>query len=132
MAPTDEHGTSRKPDSTERGVEPAGTTNAVPDERRTLTLRLPLVTLSLSRPAGAATRVPSPSGVGTATTEEVAGGQRLLFYAGIAALGAVGAVEWPVAAAIAAGTYLAAKSRSASASPDGPTPVAAPPAVPAP
>jgi hypothetical protein len=100
----------------------AGQGSAAPDERATLTLHLPLVTLSVSRPSGARAR-PGATPPGPATAPGAgSGGQRLLFYAGVAALGVAGVVEWPVAAAIAAGTYIAARSRPAA-----PPPVPGPP-----
>jgi hypothetical protein len=95
----------------------AGQGSAAPDERATLTLHLPLVTLSLSRPSGAARPEAAPPGPATAPGAASGGGQRLLFYAGVAALGVAGVVEWPVAAAIAAGTYIAARSRPTAPSP---------------
>jgi hypothetical protein len=91
----------------------AGQPSAAPDERATLTLHLPLVTLTLSRPSGAAKPGAAPPGPATAPGAASGGGQRLLFYAGVAALGVAGVVEWPVAAAIAAGTYIAARTRPA-------------------
>jgi hypothetical protein len=105
----------------------AGQTSGAPRERTTLTLRLPLITVSLARPAGNA---PRPVGTSTrpaapplrpATSPDPGsgGGQRLLFYAGVAALGVAGVVDWPVAAAIAAGTYIAAHSRSTTQPPAG-------------
>ena len=97
-----------------RGVEHASREQ---DEGTTMTLRLPFMTLSLSRPrqdsahdAGEQVRRSRP-GTGGAPIAGPGSGERLLFYTGVAALGAAGVLEWPVAAAIAVGTYIAAKTR---------------------
>jgi hypothetical protein len=99
--------------------EPTGAGRASPeqDERTTMSLRLPFMTLSLTRPChehahGAGEQAHrGRTGTAGAPAAAVGSGERLLFYAGLAALGAVGVIEWPVAAAIAAGTYIAAKTR---------------------
>ena len=88
-----------------------------PSEPTTMTLRLPFMTLSVTRPQqDPAPRPPGQARRGRAATAGGPGpgsgsGERLLFYTGIAALGAAGVIEWPVAAVIAAGTYIAARSR---------------------
>jgi hypothetical protein len=91
----------------------AEATRTAETEPDTVVVRLPFLTVSLSRPAA---RPAEPSG-GAAPAEPVSaagssGVQRLLFYGGVAALSVVGAVEWPVAAAIAAGTYVATRTRA--------------------
>jgi|NGEPerStandDraft_6_1074524.scaffolds.fasta_scaffold30731_4 hypothetical protein len=80
---------------------------AQPAAGRGTTLRLPFVTATF-------TRVPVRPAAGESTAP--AGGsrpdeqrQRLAFYAGAAALGALEVVEWPVALLVAAGTYLAGR-----------------------
>jgi hypothetical protein len=95
-----------------RAGDPAGR-----PEEQTLTIRLPFLAVSLSRPVGPPaepTPEASPRSKPTAKLPvlESGGGRRLLFYTGVAAMGVAGVVEWPVAVAIAAGTYIASKSRS--------------------
>ena len=97
------------------------------DEGTTVTLKLPFVTLSVTRPrgepsGGAATSPRQTPGQQVTTSTDTSGGQRLLFYTGVAALGVAGLIEWPVAAAIAAGTYIAARTRSAPQQPAPRTP----------
>jgi hypothetical protein len=100
--------------------EPVDVEHTPPEhgERTTMTLRLPFLTLSLTRPhqppahgAGEQARRRRP-GTAEAQVADRGSGERLLFYTGVAALGVAGVLEWPVAAAIAAGTYIAAKTRS--------------------
>ena len=82
-------------------------------EEPKLTIRLPLLTVTVARPVGAATpAVHDAHPKGKLPIPLPRNGQRWLFYTGVATLGVAGVVEWPVAAAIAAGTYIAAKSRS--------------------
>ena len=79
---------------------------------RTLSIRLPLVTITFGPqptppvPAPAPRAAPGPRG---ATLE------RLAFYGGVAAAGVVGAIEWPVA--VAAGTWVAQHTLPAPRSP---------------
>jgi len=95
------------------------------DEGRT-TVRLPFVTASFTRSSTSSSTsssgdnrggLPNPlsalAGAGHAVTSAVASTppQKLLFYTGVAALGVVGVVEWPVAALVATGTYVASRSR---------------------
>ena len=83
------------------------------------TLRLPFVTASFT-PSSSDNGggIPNPlsalAGAGHAVPSAVASAprQRLLFYTGVAALGVVGVVEWPVAALVATGTYVASRSRA--------------------
>jgi hypothetical protein len=42
---------------------------------------------------------------------------RLVYYGGLAALAAVGVVEWPVAAAVGAGVWIATRARERGAGP---------------
>ena len=73
---------------------------------RTLSVRLPFVTVTLSGPQPAeppAAVVPAREvGARPGSTLE-----KLVFYGGVATMGAIGALEWPVAAAVAAGTWVA-------------------------
>jgi hypothetical protein len=115
---------------------------------RTLSIHLPLVTVTFGPqpvapvPAQPAAPVPAqppaPSAGNGATLE------RLAFYGGVAAAGALGALEWPVAIAVATGTWVAqhtlpAPRRPADSAPPESTAVAAaspatvgPPGTPAP
>lgn len=71
------------------------------------TIRLPLITVTVRRDA--------PPGPTRAPSGDLGGSQRippLVFYAGLAALGVLEVVEWPVAAVVAAGVWLAGRSRS--------------------
>ncbi|MCW2508361.1 MAG: hypothetical protein JWP68_1509 [Modestobacter sp.] len=136
MPPSTRRTPTDRPSGSGPPIEPSGGESAGRDEppevgaatreqgeSTTMTLRLPFMTLSVSRPrhesaqgAGEQTDRSRPTTGGT----PIAGpgsGERLLFYAGVAALGVAGAIEWPVAAAIAAGTYIAAKSRTPSPPP---------------
>lgn len=94
--------------------------------RRDRTLNLPFVTATFHVPRARLPRppmprVPRPSvprvGRAEAThAAKVAAGylpapERLAYYAGLGVLGAVGLIEWPVAAAIAAGTVVARRGR---------------------
>lgn len=102
-------------------------TPAAPSEEQTLTIRLPFLTVSVARPAGHPATTPSQGAPRSTPTIELpvpgaGSAPRLLYYAGVAALGVAGVVEWPVAAAIAAGTYIASRSRSAPAQPPPPGP----------
>jgi hypothetical protein len=87
-----------------------------PDDAQpsTLTLRLPFLTVSMTRPpAGSDTPADGAAhaGDGGRTPTGSSGLERLVFYGGITALGVAGIVDWPVAAAIAAGTYIASRTR---------------------
>jgi hypothetical protein len=86
----------------------------------TATLRLPFVTASFTR-SSASPGVPNPvaaiAGIGQAAIDATASAvasaprQKILFYTGVAALGVAGIVEWPVAALVATGTYVASKAQ---------------------
>ncbi|HSP36553.1 MAG TPA: hypothetical protein VLR26_02240 [Frankiaceae bacterium] len=71
------------------------------------TLRLPLFTATVTRntastAGNAPHRAGAPSGAQT---------RRLAFYVGAVALGALEIIEWPVALLVAAGAYVAGRSR---------------------
>lgn len=77
-------------------------------QQTSMVVKLPFFTATFTRPAGRGQgghgpHVPTPS----------ARAQRLAFYAGVAALGALEVVEWPVALLVAAGSYVAQKTRPA-------------------
>jgi hypothetical protein len=70
---------------------------------RTVTVRLPLVTITI----GPLPTPPAPAGPASAPAPDGGSLQKVVFYGGIAAAGAMGALEWPVALAVAAGTWVA-------------------------
>ena len=140
MPPAKRRTTSTKASETPRGAdpEPAATTTqgeptrqerpassakAVPEETEpaTVRLRLPFLTVSLSRPpvhpADSAAGPGHPPATEAVSASSSFSLQRLMFYGGVAALGVAGAVDWPVAAAIAAGTYIATRTRSTGQAP---------------
>jgi hypothetical protein len=78
-----------------------------PHEGERVTLRLPLLTVSVSRPPAGGTADQGAAASSGASPEL----PRWLFYGGVAALGAAGLVDWPVAAAIAAGAWLTGRVR---------------------
>jgi hypothetical protein len=72
----------------------------------TLTVHLPFLTATLTGPRPV-TAAPAPAP--PAAAERSPGGtlEKLAFYGGVATMGALGALEWPVAFAVAAGTWVA-------------------------
>lgn len=97
---------------------PVQTASADTPQGHTSTLRLPFVTASFTRTSGGLTRtLPNPLDVVTGAGHVVGAvvsvvpGKRALFYTGVAALGVAGVVEWPVAAIVATGTYVASRGR---------------------
>jgi hypothetical protein len=74
----------------------------------TLTIRLPFFSATFSGPGSA-----PPAGAPLTPVVPVVGRdpggtlEKMAFYGGVAAAGALGALEWPVAAAVAAGTWVA-------------------------
>jgi len=105
-------------------------TQAGAGEDGSTTIRLPLVTVTLTRPDAQdsrqpprATRTPSggggpapagPAGTGATSVGGVSPA-RAAFYAGAVALGALEVVEWPVTLLVVAGTYLADQVRGSTA-----------------
>jgi hypothetical protein len=87
--------------------------------RRTKTLHLPYVTAIVEVPRVPSVPRPRLPRVGRREVAEAAGAvtallpppSRLLFYAGVGALAAFEVIEWPVAAVVAAGTYVAGRTR---------------------
>jgi hypothetical protein len=73
---------------------------------RTLRVRLPFVTVTLSGPQ---TTEPPAAVVPARDVGPLPGGtlEKVVFYGGVATMGAIGALEWPVVAAVAAGTWVA-------------------------
>jgi hypothetical protein len=81
---------------------------------RTATLTLPFMTAQFRAPD---LHVPSRQEVGDAARgawSMLPSGSSMLFYGGLAATAVVGAIEWPVAAAIGVGTALASRSAAGS------------------
>ena len=108
----------RRAPSTAVPVEPAVPAPAAP----TFSLNLPFLSVSVVRPASSRPAAGTDDSPGAAVAPWDAvppTAQKVLFYGGVAALGVAGVVEWPVVAAIAAGTWLAGRTRSG-----GPTPPA--------
>lgn len=80
----------------------------------TTTLRLPVLTVAITRHAAAPESPPSGTGTVTGTQGSAATASRagkFAFYGGIAALGVLGVVEWPVAAALGAGALVLSRMR---------------------
>jgi hypothetical protein len=104
MAERDEGATETRPVDSQ---EPTGRASDEPGQgtSRPLEIRLPFLTITRG---GTPTPATSTAGVGARRLEQMA------FYGGAAALAAVGVIDWPVAALIAAGTYIAQKSRGSS------------------
>jgi hypothetical protein len=88
------------PDATGNPTPPATPPATTP---LTLTIRLPFFTATLSGPQRASAAAPPAPGARSP------GGslQKLAFYGGVATMGALGAIDWPVAFAVAAGTWVA-------------------------
>lgn len=84
--------------------------------RRTATVRLPFVTAEFKAPELHVPRPPAPpSGKEVADAGRVAVSylpppERLAYYGGLGALAVLGVIEWPVAAAIGAGTVIAQRT----------------------
>jgi hypothetical protein len=108
-------------DATGTSVETGPLTEPVTTHQpRTSTVHLPFVTASFTRTPGRS-GVPNPlsvvAGVAGAAGDALGAAvsavprQKVLFYTGVAALGVAGVVEWPVAAVVVAGTYVASRSR---------------------
>jgi len=114
-------------ESTSAAVE----TQLVPGRDRTTTIRLPLISVTFTRPARPEGQErPPDSGTASSTGEVPAAGSpsadeaasvggvslpRAAFYAGAVALGALEVVEWPVTLLVVAGTYLADQVRGPAA-----------------
>ncbi len=114
-------------ESTSAAVE----TQLVPGRDRTTTIRLPLISVTFTRPARPEGQErPPDSGTASSTGEVPAAGSpladeaasvggvslpRAAFYAGAVALGALEVVEWPVTLLVVAGTYVADQVRGPAA-----------------
>lgn len=115
-----------------KGSEPrtATETDAASSGPRTRTIRLPLISVTFTRPESGGHRQDSAAGNETARGSAPAAGSRgptgasslgglplprAAFYAGAVALGALQVVEWPVTALVLTGTYLADRARDSAA-----------------
>jgi hypothetical protein len=98
--------------SVQQGV--GGTrTEARAETAHTATLNLPFVTAQFRAPD---LHVPSRDEIGAVARgarSMLPSGKAMLFYGGLAVTAAVGAIEWPVAAAIGVGTAMASRSGTA-------------------
>lgn len=107
----------------QRSAEQASpTATAAGDDHGGVEIRLPFLTI---------TRGGHPARGGTPEAQTTSGGrpvglEQLAFYGGAAALAAFGVIDWPVAALVAAGVYIARKSGGSSG--DRPEPEAGAPA----
>lgn len=100
-------------------------TEARADAPRTATLDLPFVTAQFRAPD---LHVPSRDEIGSAARgawSMMPSRSSMLFYGGLAVTAVVGAIEWPVAAAIGVGTALASRG-AADPRPGGGTPAGTP------
>lgn len=100
-------------------------TEARADAPRTATLDLPFVTAQFRAPD---LHVPSRQELGSAARgarSMLPSRSSMLFYGGLAVTAVVGAIEWPVAAAIGVGTALASRG-AADPRPGGGTPAGTP------
>jgi hypothetical protein len=95
----------------ERSTATAGPDATAPDGPRagtplSLTIRLPFLTATLTGPQRA-TAAPALASSAAAPRSAGATLEKLAFYGGVATMGALGALDWPVAFAVAAGTWVA-------------------------
>jgi hypothetical protein len=92
------------------GGGPASRPSALETARSSVTVKLPLVTVQVRAPHVPRVR---PIGVGRAVSSvqsSLPPPERMAYYAGLGALAMFGVIEWPVAAAIGAGTILAKRA----------------------
>lgn len=112
---------SQEVESVRQGTADAGSTSG---GQRQTTLKLPLVGVTITRPA--VSTAPGGDG-GTTGTQDTASARphtfsptrpagvpwsRVAFYAGALGLGALEVVEWPVTLLVVAGTYVADRART--------------------
>jgi hypothetical protein len=105
-----EEGSGTKPEVARK----VSTTETRAGGARTATLTLPFVTAQFRAPD---LHVPSRKELGDAARgawSMLPSRSSMLFYGGLAATAVVGAIEWPVAAAIGVGSALASRSAAAS------------------
>lgn len=101
------------------GSQPAVETATTGAGKRQTTIRLPLITATITRNAPRVAETGQGQGHGSAAAPAppsqpaLAGvpASRLLFYTGAAALAALEVVEWPVTLLVVAGAYLADRAR---------------------
>ena len=98
--------------STAEDVRPSQPAEGRAEGSRSATLNLPFVTAQFRAPD---LHVPSRQDLGNVAQgarSMLPSGKSLLFYGGLAATAALGAIEWPVAAAIGVGTALASRGEA--------------------
>ena len=119
-------GRSSRPSAPRRGAQPATTARSSPSKsperragskpsalessRSSVTVKMPLLTVQVRAPHVPRMR---PRAVGHAVStaqSSLPPAERMAYYAGLGALAAFGVIEWPVAAAIGAGTILAKRT----------------------
>jgi hypothetical protein len=94
---------------TAEDVRPSQPAEGRAEGSRSATLNLPFVTAQFRAPD---LHVPSRQELGSAARgarSMLPSGKSMLFYGGLAVTAAVGAIEWPVAAAIGVGSALASR-----------------------
>jgi hypothetical protein len=94
---------------TAEDVRPSQPAEGGAEVSRTATLNLPFVTAQFRAPS---LHMPGRQDLGNAARgarSMLPSGKSMLFYGGLAATAALGAIEWPVAAAIGVGSALASR-----------------------
>jgi hypothetical protein len=94
---------------TAEDVRPSQPAEGRAEGSRTATLNLPFVTAQFRAPS---MHMPGRQDLGNAARgarSMLPSGKSMLFYGGLAATAALGAIEWPVAAAIGVGSALASR-----------------------
>jgi hypothetical protein len=94
---------------TAEDVRPSQPAEGGAEGSRTATLNLPFVTAQFRAPS---LHMPGRQDLGNAARgarSMLPSGKSMLFYGGLAATAALGAIEWPVAAAIGVGSALASR-----------------------
>ena len=94
---------------TAEDVRPSTPAEGGAEVSRTATLNLPFVTAQFRAPS---LHMPGRQDLGNAARgarSMLPSGKSMLFYGGLAATAALGAIEWPVAAAIGVGSALASR-----------------------
>jgi hypothetical protein len=109
---------TRKAAPAKRAAAPASrtTTPVAPAKRReTVTLAIPVPTITVRRVGLPVSRTALPAGpasMASTVARRLPQSGRLLYYIGLGALAALDVVAWPVAAAIGGGVWIASRSRA--------------------
>ncbi|WP_214102596.1 hypothetical protein [Acrocarpospora catenulata] len=107
---------------TETKTQPAKGTagkTAAMEEEELLALNLPMVSLQVHRPHMPHMDTSWAERAMETGRKAMPPPERLIYYGGLGALAVIGAIEWPVAAAIGVGTMLASRARAAARRPAG-------------